>query len=194
MRTIIRELFETVILALLIFLALQFSVRNYRVEGSSMVPTLEEGEYVLVNKLVYLRVDPRDLAALVPFWQADGQEAVFPFHSPQRGDVVIFRFPRDNSRDFVKRVIGLPGDLVEIRKGQVFLNGQRLDEPYIVRPDHRSYEPYRIPPDSYYVLGDNRPASNDSRDWEAVPAGNLVGRAWASFWPVDRWHLLRAFQ
>ena len=91
-------------------------------------------------------------------------------------------------------MIGLPEDVVEIRQGAVFINGQMLDEPYITRRDNRSYEEYVVPPDSYYVLGDNRRASNDSRDWDAVPAGNIIGRAWASFWPLDRWHSLSLAQ
>ena len=104
MRAIIRELFETVILALLIFLALQLSVRTYRVEGLSMAPTLDSDEYVLVNKLIYLRFDPRSIARLVPFLDVEERGDLFPFHAPKRGEIVIFRFPKDESRDFVKRV------------------------------------------------------------------------------------------
>ena len=194
MRAIVRELFETVILALFIFLILQLSVQTYRVQGPSMRPTLEDHEYVLVNKLVYLRVDPKQVASLLPFVDVDEESPVYPFHPPQRGEVVIFKFPGDQTRDFVKRVIGVPNDVVEIRRGDVFVNGQMLDEPYITRRDDRSYEPYTVPPDSYYVLGDNRRASNDSRDWNAVPADNMIGRAWASFWPLDRWHSLSLTQ
>jgi signal peptidase I len=194
MRVVIRELFETVILVLVIFLALQSSVRNYRVEGPSMQPALEEGEFVLVNKIVYLRFKPSELARLVPFLEVEGNRTLFPFHSPQRGEVIIFRFPRDLSRDFVKRVIALPGDTVEISRGQVIVNGRSLDEPYILRRDNGSYRPTEIPEDSYFVLGDNRQASNDSRDWGVVHADNIVGRAWVSFWPLNRWHALDVFR
>ena len=187
MRAVIRELFETVILALLIFLVLQLSVRTYRVEGSSMRPTLDEGEYVLVNKLVYMHFDPRALARLVPFLEVEEKAGLFPFHSPERGEIVIFQFPRDDSRDFVKRVVGLPGDTVEIRQRQLFVNDVLVIEDYISNQARTDTPEFTVPPGSFYVLGDNRRASNDSRDWGPVPDENIIGRAWVSFWPLDRW-------
>ena len=193
MRAIIRELFETVILALLIFLALQFSVQNFRVEGPSMRPTLEEGEYVLVNKLVYMRFRPQDVASLLPFVESDDSRDRYPIHPPRRGEVIIFEFPRDPTRDFVKRVVGVPGDLVEIENGVTFINGEELSEPYITQTDRRDMDPVEVEEGTYFVLGDNRRASNDSRDWGTVPAGNIIGRAWVSFGPLDRWHALSAF-
>ena len=193
MRALIRELIETVILALLIFLGLQFSIQNFRVEGSSMQPTLEEGQYVLVNKLVYLRLAPQGLSSLLPFVNSDREEVIFPFSAPSLGDVIIFHFPRDPSRDFVKRVIGVPGDVVEIKQGRVFLNGEEIDEPYVTHPDRGSMAPRSIPENSFFVLGDNRRASNDSRDWGTVPAELIIGRAWVSYWPLDRLTTLAAF-
>jgi len=195
MRTLIRELFETIILALLIFLVLHLSVQNYRVQGPSMQPTLTEGEYVIVNKLVYLRLDPTELASLLPFFDHDTETdgSVFPFHPPQQGEVVIFQFPRDPTRDFVKRVIGVPGDTVEIKNGEVSVNGIPLDEPYITQGDSTTMAPVTVQADEYFVLGDNRRASNDSRDWGPVPVENLIGRAWVSFWPLNRWHALTTF-
>ena len=190
MRIVIRELFETVILALLIFLGLQFSMGNYRVEGSSMVPTLEEGEYVIVNKLVYLKLDPREIAGLLPFVDTQDEGGFFPFHPPRRGEVIIFRFPANPKRDFVKRVIGVPGDTIEIQRGKVLVNGVALNEPYVTHTDRNDMTETRVPPKSYFVLGDNRRASNDSRDWGPVPAENIIGRAWVSFWPLNRWHAL----
>ena len=192
MRAVIRELFETVILVLLIFLVLHLSIQNFRVEGPSMRPTLEAGEYVLVNKLVYLRFNPQELARLVPFLEVDDR-TVFPFHAPARGEVIIFQFPRDESRDFVKRVIGMPGDTVEIKQGRVFVNGEPLNEPYITLSDNGSMAPVRVSQEAYFVMGDNRPASNDSRDWGSVPKEKVIGRAWVSFWPLNRWHALQAF-
>ena len=191
MKALIRELIETVILALLIFLVLQFTVQNFRVEGSSMRPTLEEDQYLLVNKIVYLRLGPNVLGSLLSFVDPDRDESLFAFHPPRRGEVVIFRFPRDLSRDFVKRVIGVPGDTIEIRRGRVFVNGEELVEPYIARLDQRTLEPLAVPPESYFVLGDNRVASSDSRDWGTVPATNIVGRAWVSYWPLDHLQVLR---
>ncbi|MDA0769144.1 MAG: signal peptidase I [SAR202 cluster bacterium Casp-Chloro-G4] len=193
MRSLIRELIETVILALLIFLALQFSVQNFRVEGSSMQPTLEEGQYLLVNKIVYFHLGPSDLRGISPFGSGEPDESVFPVRNPKRGDVIIFHYPRDVSRDFVKRVIGLPGDSVEIHQGQVLVNGFNLEEPYITRPDKSSMSLLRVGPDAFFVLGDNRRASNDSRDWGTVPTENIIGRAWVSYWPIGQFHSLHAF-
>ncbi len=194
MRALIRELIETVILALLIFLALQFSVQNFRVEGSSMNPTLEEGQYLLVNKILFFRLAPQDVDTFLPFASDDEENSLFAFRSPELGDVIIFHFPRDPSRDFVKRVIGVPGDTVEIDQGQVMINGQLLDEPYITRADRGSMDPLTVGHDAYFVLGDNRRASNDSRDWGTVPSANVVGRAWVSYWPPDAIRSLQAFK
>ena len=201
MRVLIRELIETVILALVIFLALQFSVQNFRVEGSSMQNTLSEGQYLLVNKIVYLRLDPQTLNTFLPFVSLDEDKSLFPFHPPRRGEIIIFRFPGDASRDFVKRVIGVPGDVVEIRSdSHMFVNGEELDEPYITLPDRCTTRPNRcarvpvtVPPDSYYVLGDNRSASNDSRAWGMVPAENIIGKTWVSYWPLDQIQGLNVF-
>ena len=194
MRALIRELIETVILALLIFLALQVSVQSFRVEGPSMQPTLQEGQRLLVNKLVYFRIDPDILSNVLPFLDVDRDKFMFPFHPPRRGEVVIFRFPGDESRDFVKRVIGVPGDTVEIHQGEVSVNGEKLDEPYITHRDRRDMDSLEVPPESYFVLGDNRRASNDSRDWGTVPEDDFIGRAWVSYWPFDRFDTLRAFR
>ncbi len=192
-RNVVRELIETVILALLIFLGLQFSVQNFRVEGSSMEPTLVEGQYLLVNKIVYLRFDPRDLQNFLPFIGSERTDTVYPFHGPSRGEVIIFHYPLNPSRDFVKRVIGLPGDIVEIDRGVVSVNGVELDEPYVTHPDRRSMSEFVVPENSYFVLGDNRRASNDSRDWGEVPVENIIGRAWVNYWPIDQLHTLTAF-
>lgn len=193
MRALVRELIETVFLALTIFLALQFSVQNFRVEGPSMEPTLKEGQHILVNKIVYLQHDLGDLLALLPFVTDKRPEATFAFHPPQRGDVIVFQFPRDPSRDFVKRVIGIPGDTIEIRRGEVFVNGVVLNEPYVVNADQSQEQPTVVPPDSYYVLGDNRRASLDSRDWGPVPADHVIGRGWLRYWPIDGVQVLSSF-
>ncbi len=195
MRAVVRELIGTVILALLIFLALQFSVQNFRVEGSSMEPTLEEGQYLLVNKILYLRLDPQDIFKFIPFLDSDRTNFLFPISSPERGEVIIFHFPRDPSRDFVKRVIGEPGDTVEIKRGTVLVNGEALQEPYInaSKPYQGSMAPFHVGENEYFVLGDNRRASNDSRDWGAVPAENIIGKAWVNYWPLDQLRTLTTF-
>ena len=193
MRVIIRELFETVILALLIFMALHTSVQNFRVQGPSMRPTLEAGEHVMVNKLVYLSFQAQDIARLVPFLDLGDERNMFPFHEPRRGEVVIFEFPEDVTRDFVKRIVAVSGETVEIKQGRVFVDGVEIDEPYLTRRDRGNYGPTTVPDGNYFVLGDNRPASHDSRHWGTVPTDKLVGRAWVSFWPLDRWHALLTF-
>ena len=196
MRAIIRELFETVILALLIFLALHLSVQNFRVQGPSMRPTLDVDDHVIVNKLVYLRINPQQILDLVPFVDLDAPETLFPFHPPRRGEVIIFRFPQDETRDFVKRVIGLPGNRLEIKRGQVYVDGVLLSEPYITRRGTTNIDPVVVEQGTYFVMGDNRTSSHDSRHWGSqtpVRTEHLVGRAWVSFWPVDRWHALFAF-
>ncbi len=193
MRLLIREIIETVILALLIFLGLQFSIQNFRVEGSSMQPTLEEGQYIIVNKLAYLRVASGHVNTLLPFVDIEREEALFPIHAPSRGEVAIFHYPKDPTKDFVKRVIGVPSDVVEIRDGQVYVNGEALEEPYITHPDQSSMATQTVPPGSFFVLGDNRRHSDDSRDWGTVPAENFIGRARISYWPLDRLNTLLVF-
>ena len=179
---------ETVLLALLLFVLMEFSVQNFKVEGSSMTPTLEQDQYLLVNKLIYSRVGLDELSPFVPFVHSStngSERTMFAFHPPQYGEVVIFRFPADPTRDFVKRVIGVPGDTVEIRQGDVYRNGQYVDEPFVTSPSSRTYAPVFVEQGHYYVLGDNRRSSNDSRDWGLVPEENLIGRAWMRYWPPD---------
>ena len=133
---IFREFVEAVVLALVVFVAIQTSVQNFKVEGSSMHPTLDSGQYLLVNKLVYFQVDPERWSRMVPFWKVDQSEQAFAAHGPERGEVVVFHFPKDHTRDFVKRVIGVPGDRVEIERGTVLVNGAALDEPLHYGPRH----------------------------------------------------------
>ena len=186
MRRIVKEMIETVLLALLLFVLMEFSIQNFKVEGSSMRPTLAQDEYLLVNKVIYSRVGMDQVAAFVPFVHAprNGPElSLFVFNPPEYGEVVIFHFPGDPTRDFVKRVVGVPGDTIEIRQGDVYRNGQYVEEPFVTNPSSRSYAPVFVDEGHYYVLGDNRRSSNDSRDWGLVPEQNLIGRAWMRYWP-----------
>ena len=188
MRVQIREVLKTILLALLIFMALQASIQNFRVEGSSMDPTLSDRQYLLVNKLLYYRLDKARLARWLPFFDAEEGDNLYPFHPPNRGEVVVFRFPRDESRDFVKRVIGVPGDEVEIRDGRVFVNDRALQESYVLGSSNCSFPQtcqIHLKDGEYFVLGDNRPASNDSRDWGPVRLDNIIGRVWVSYWPFS---------
>ena len=193
MRGFLTETLETILMALVIFLLLQASVQNFRVEGASMKPTLNEGEYLLVNKLTYLGLPIGEVKGPIPLLPVDRQRVIYPFSDPERGSVIVFRFPGDSRRFFVKRIIGIPGDTVEIRNGQVHLNGEPLDEPYLDRHGRSRMAPVEVPEESYFVLGDNRRFSNDSRDWSFtfVPRSHLVGEAWISYGPFP--HLDRLY-
>ncbi len=191
LRVLVRESFETIILALLVFMVLHVSIQNYKVEGPSMEPTLNQNEYLIVNKLVYLRFDPPEVLDALPFYEGALEAGErYVFQQPKLGEVVVFRSPRDPERDFVKRVIGLPGDTVEIVSGTVYVNGLRLVEPYLAREDTTNMPPVEVEPGTFFVLGDNRGSSNDSRSWGPIPADHLIGQAWVRFWPLDQLNLL----
>lgn len=183
------ELLQTIALTLAIFLGVRSVVQNFRVEGASMEPTLQTGQYLLINKAAYYRVENTPLSDLLPT-TAQGSLR-YPLGGPQRGDIVVFRAPLQPDKDFIKRVIGLPGDTILVRNGQVFVNGQPLNEPYIsfsaTYTFPRDGQPARVPDGNYFVLGDNRPNSSDSHLGWFVPVENLVGRAWVSYWPPGAW-------
>ena len=195
MRQVGRELAETVILAVLIFFAVKAVVQIFRVEGASMEPSLQSEQYLLVNKALYFRVDMDKVHQFLPFIPGDDGEKRHLFRAPRRGDVVVFRFPLDPSRDFIKRVIGVPGDTVEVKDEKVFINGAPLVESYILATPNYNYGPKTVPPGAYFVLGDNRRNSYDSHAWgntcpaqqqcDFVPEENIIGQAWISYWPFD---------
>ena len=189
MRVVIREIIETIILSLLLFIGIQFAVQTYQVEGASMRPTLSGGQYLLVNKIVYRHLNVGSATNAVSNGDSAQDGRIFPFHPPQHGEVVIFSFPDDPSRDFVKRVIGIPGDTVEIRGGQTFVNGARVNEPYAELDQYDQMDARKVPSNSFFVMGDNRSHSNDSRDWGTVPMENIVGRAWVRYWPPHQIHV-----
>jgi signal peptidase I len=184
-----RDLIETVILALLIFVGVRAMVQNFRVEGSSMEGTLHDGQYILVNKAVYFKVDLGFLDFL-PFYDAGSNPVHYIFRAPRRGDVVVFRFPNQLERDFIKRIIGEPGDEVQVKDGLVFVNGGALDEKYILERPNYNFGPEIVPDNQYFVLGDNRNNSYDSRSWGFVPEEDIVGRAWVSYWPFSNFGLV----
>ncbi len=160
-RRLVRDL---LLLVGVVFLAVIFLFQPFKVEGASMQPALVDHERILVNKLIY---------RLLPV---------------ERGDVVVFWFPGDPHRSFVKRVIGMPGDRVTIRNGQVFVNGDALDEPYLVSPHRRGdhHRPVTVQQGHYFVLGDHRNVSNDSRAWGQVPERLILGKAVLRYWPPQR--------
>ena len=158
---------DTFCCAGLLFLAAQaWVVQGYQVYGSCMEPNLRTGERLLGSKV-----------GLV--------EGI------RRGDVVVFRPPHRANTSFIKRVVGLPGDLLEIRHSQVYLNGRRLNEPYLRFAWHDDRAPERVGPGMLFVMGDNRDNSNDSRSWGEVPVGNLQAKAWLRYWPLDKVEWIR---
>ena len=183
-----REIIEAVVLAAVVFMLLQVTVRNFKVDGSSMDPTLEDGQYLLVNRLVYLRVELDRLAKIVPLWKAGEGSSRHAIHAPKRGEVIVFEFPDSNPnnprKDFVKRVVGLPGETMRMFDGKVFVNEEVLDEPYLSQKDHSNASEITLGEGEYYVLGDNRAHSNDSRSWGAVPEANIRGKVWMVYWPA----------
>ncbi len=183
----VRELLEAAYIGAVVFIAIQLAVVNFRVEGSSMRPTLLPGHYLMVNKLVYFPVDTERLGLIIPFWQPQDPGRVYVGRSPRQGDVVVFDYPENPQRQFVKRIIGEPGDQVEIQEGQVRVNGVRLDEAYLPDISTSDMHPVRLDDDEYFVMGDNRGGSQDSRHWGPLPADHIIGKVWAVYWPRSAW-------
>lgn len=179
----VREIIETVILGLVVFLLAREALQNFQVEGRSMEPTLETSELVLVNKFAYWEIDLGPFDALIP-GRSNGD---LLGGEPERGSVVIFRPPYESRNDFVKRIIGLPGDLVEVSAGRVFVNSvELLEDGYTDAPPDYQWGPARIPPDHYFVLGDNRNSSQDSHVFGPIHRERIVGEVMFRWFPFDR--------
>ncbi len=163
-----RDLFVSVILAILVIL---FLYQPVKVEGTSMMPSLVDQERIFINKFVYR----------------------FGLGNIERGDMVVFWFPGDTTKSYIKRVIGLPGDTVEVKDGQVYVNGKALSEGYVPKEyrDHSVYPQYKIGKDEYFVLGDHRSSSNDSRAWGTVPRQYIYGKAVFVYWPLQKIGMLK---
>ena len=156
------DVVETIVLSVLLFAGINTVSARIRVDGFSMEPTLRNGEFVIVNKLAY------------------------KLGSPSIGDVIVFHYPRDPSQEYIKRVIGLPGDEVKVSGGKVYVNGTQLTEPYIASPARYNNE-WKVPEGGLFVFGDNRNNSSDSHNWGAVPMENIIGKALFVYWPPDQW-------
>lgn len=154
-----KSILSALILAMFI---ITFVMQAFFIPSESMRPTLEIRDRILVNKLIYR------------------------FRDPKRQEIIVFRYPVQPKRKFIKRVIGVGGDNVEIIKGQVLINGKPLEEDYILSKGYSNYGPVIVPKDNYFVLGDNRNNSEDSRFWGFVPRENVIGQAFVIFWPFDR--------
>jgi signal peptidase I len=178
------ELTQTLILAILIFLAVRAMAQNFRVEGASMEPGLHNGQYLLVNKAIYFKLNLETLDKYLPFIDPGDNPERFIFHGPKRGEVIVFEYPEDRSRDFIKRVIGIPGDRVRVEDGEVYINDELLQDDSYVNAENRSNMAERVvPAGEYFVLGDNRGNSSDSRSWGFVPEDHIIGRAMFTYWP-----------
>ena len=156
------DILETVVLSAVLFVGINAISARIRVDGFSMEPTLHNGEFVIVNKLAYR------------------------FGDPTHGDVIVFRYPRDPDQEYIKRVIGLPGDRIRIINGEVYVNDERIDEPYIAAAPRYQSE-WRVPDESLFVLGDNRNNSSDSHNWGPVPLDYVIGKALFVYWPPESW-------
>ncbi len=161
---LLREIVETALLTAFIFLVVNAVIGRFRIEGPSMQPNLWEGEYVIVDKVSYL------------------------LHPPERGDIIVLTRP--SQPDLIKRVIGLPGDTIEVRGGQVYINGTPLDEPYLTEPIQLQTLARRVEPDHFFVMGDNRNNSSDSRSFGPILKDDIIGRAWIIYWPPPNWQIL----
>ena len=160
------DLVETIALAVLLYLGINAISARVRVDGFSMRPTLDDGEFVLVNRMAYR------IGAI------------------ERGDIIVFNYPPNPEQELIKRVIGLPGDLVKVNNGQVSVNGYILSEPYIAQAPNYNSE-WLVPKNSLFVLGDNRNNSSDSHSWGMLPIGNIVGKATVIYWPPKTWKIIR---
>ncbi len=172
MRAFLRDTLITLIMAVVIFFGLQVTVQSFVVDGSSMNPNFHTGQWLLINKIIY------------------------KIHDPERGDVVIFRSPNNKQDDYIKRIIGLPGESVAIKDGVVYINKEDgnvwpLEEPYITEQSKDIfYIGGKISENEYFVLGDNRNNSSDSRHGWTLPRQNIIGKVWLSVWPPDEWGLV----
>jgi len=191
MKSLFREILDALVLSLVVFLFIQVTIQNFKVEGASMYPTLKSGQYVLVNKLAYANLDQVRLSKLIPFWNVTNVKDNRNLRSPARGEIIVFRFPDHNpdnrKRDFVKRVIAVPGDKIAIIRGVVWVNDKSIQEGYLAYRDTFNMDERILKETDYFVLGDNRTGSNDSRAWGPVPEVNILGKVWSVYWPLTDW-------
>jgi len=185
-----REILLVLIISLAVFLLVQSTARHTVVEGFSMEPSLDNGEHLLINRAVYFHVDRGWASHIIPFLKWSG-DAGYIFHPPNRGDIIVLHPPQLEGmhQEFIKRVIAVPGDTVEVKQGLVYVNGRALKETYIKEPPRYTMSLQHVPPNSYFVLGDNRNNSDDSRFFGPVPRENIVGKAMVAIWPLKKWGL-----
>ena len=173
------ETLEVIALALLMFIVVRGIAQNFIVDGGSMEPSFQHADMVVVNKLAYRTFD----FSWLPLVEEDAWR---PFGTIDQGDVVVFAFPLGPDRDFIKRVVALPGQTVEVRDEQVIVDGVALDEPYLLHAPRYRFGPETVPPGHVFVLGDARNNSYDSHSWGMLHQGLIVGRAELRYWPLGR--------
>ena len=168
LKVFLREAGITLLLAAVIFVGLRAVIDSRIIPSTSMEPTLQVGQRVIVSKVSYL------------------------FHEPERGDIIIFHPPNqpEDATPYIKRIIALPGDTVEIRDDAVYVNGQRLEEPYVKEAPAYTYPATVVPENHYFVLGDNRNVSADSHTGYTVSRDSIMGKAWLTIWPPSQWGLV----
>jgi signal peptidase I len=188
-KSTIREYAEAAAIAILLALVIRaFVVQAFKIPSGSMEQTLLVGDHILVNKFIY--------GIKIPYLQS----TLIPISEPARGDIIVFIYPEDKSKDFIKRVIGTPGDKIQMQGRQIFINDQPFDDKYGFYDEragnpNRSYGPMVVPKDNYFVMGDNRDHSLDSRFWGCVPTTAVKGKAFIIYWSWPNWkrffHLVR---
>ena len=163
---LLREIVEIVAITVLFFFLVRLLTQSYHINDNSMQPGLSGDSYVTINKLAYL------------------------FRSPQRGDIVVFHLPTNTGVDYLRRIIGLPGDTVQVESNHIIVNGTTLNEPYVSTNATPIVNAWKIPAGEYFVLGDNRPTSIDSRFWGPIPRSYIVGKAIFVYWPLNKLKLI----
>ncbi len=167
---LLRDIVITVIIAAAIFVALRLTVQGYVVNYSCMLPNIESNEWIMVNK------------------------ARYAFSEPQRGDVIVLNPPIETEHPFIKRIIGLPGETVQVKEGRVFINGTPLIEEYIMEPIRYTMPPVVVPEKEYFVMGDNRNSANDSHTGWTVPREDIIGKAMFIYWPLGELEIVKHYQ
>jgi signal peptidase I len=195
-KSVLREYLEAIVVAMILAFAIRvFVVQAFKIPSGSMIPTLLIGDHILVSKLAYGLQWPTNCKAHLSFPPITcySSYTLIRFGQPQRGDIIVFRYPEDEDKDFIKRIIGLPGDTIQIRNKIVYVNGAPLDDKaYTQRVDpgvidstinpRDNFGPVTVPEDSYFVMGDNRDQSLDSRFWGYVRADKIRGKAFRIYW------------
>ena len=192
-KTLLREIVETILITLLLFVGVQSAIQSRWVDGESMEPTLHPEERLLIDRVSYLRWQDVPLLGLFAPAPAAAEPLYVLGHGPQRGDIIVLHPPvgEPNGTPYIKRIVALAGETVEIKQFDgVYIDGVRLDEPYIKESPNYNYGPQVVPSGHVFVLGDNRRNSSDSHAWGPLHVNAIIGKAWISYWPREMWGIL----